>query len=473
MADQGADSGDSDPGDGAPSTGSDAGSGGASDPAAAADHSVRTVAIAVTAGVFLGGVATGVAFPTLPLLDRLLGISAVMLGVILAANRIARLVMNTPAGQVIDERGARRPMIAGLFVQGLAPFGYVVGLYTPPVDLATLPVVGTVSAPGLVFVLARAFWGVGSAFVFVGAFAIITGVTTEETRGTWVGYMRGGQSLGFPAGLVVGGVLTDVFDVQTAFLTAGTLALIAGAVAFVVLPDVRAAAGARVPLRELPALARSTPGVVPIGVANGTIRLLFGGVLLTTAVKYAAELRLEVGVLTAAGVSGLVMGGGVVVASASTVISGRLSDRVERRAVVTLPAFALLAAGFAALALVPSFVGVAAGVALVGAGTGGSGPALLATLGDIAPTGETGKFGGLYNVFGDIGLSIGPLVAFPAVAAVGYGATYLACAGLAVGCLLLVNATLLGAGTDSDTAPADEPTTDPTAPDPDPDTHDD
>jgi MFS family permease len=462
MAEQGVESGD-DEGD------ADAPGGGAG------DHSVRTVALAVTGGVFLGGVATGVAFPTLPLLDEVLGISAVMLGVILAANRIARLVMNTPAGQVIDERGARRPMIAGLFVQGLAPFGYVVGLHTPAVDLATLPVVGTVSAPGLVFVLARAFWGIGSAFVFVGAFAIITGVTTEETRGTWTGYMRGGQSLGFPAGLVVGGVLTDVFDVQTAFLTAGTLALAAGVVALIVLPDVQSSAGQRVPLRELPALARSTPGVVPIGVANGTIRLLFGGILLTTAVKYAARLELRVGVLSAAGVSGLVMGGGVVVASISTVVSGRLSDRVERRALVTLPAFALLAAGFAALALVPSVHGVVAGVALVGAGTGGSGPALLATLGDVSPAGETGKFGGLYNVFGDIGLSLGPLVAFPAVTTVGYGATYLVCAGLAVACLLLVNATLLGTETDSDSVADGEPVGN-TPPEPetlDPDTHDD
>ena len=112
-------------------------------------YDVRTVAIAVTAGVFLGGVATGVAFPTLPLLDRVLGISAVLLGVILAANRIARLLMNTPAGSVIDSVGARKPMIAGLFVQGLAPFGYVAGLYTPPVELGVVPVVGSVSAPVL------------------------------------------------------------------------------------------------------------------------------------------------------------------------------------------------------------------------------------------------------------------------------------------------------------------------------------
>ena len=406
-------------------------------------YDVRTVAIAVTAGVFLGGVATGVAFPTLPLLDRVLGISAVLLGVILAANRIARLLMNTPAGSVIDSVGARKPMIAGLFVQGLAPFGYVAGLYTPPVELGVVPAVGSVSAPGLVFVLARACWGVGSAFVFVGAFAVITHVTDREDRGRWTGYMRAGQSLGFPTGLVVGGVLADLFDVATAFLTAGTLAMFAGVIGLLVLPDVTPSGTGRTPLSRLPALVRSVPGVLPIGLANGAIRLLFGVVLLTTAVKYAAVLGLQFDALGAAGVTGLVMGAGVLASSSATVVAGRVSDRLERRELVTLPAFGVLAAGFATLALTPSLRGMFAGVLLVGVGVGGAGPVLLAALGDRSPAGNEGKFGGVYNVFGDVGLSVGPLVAFPAVTAVGYETTYLACSGVAVACLLLVNATLL------------------------------
>ena len=409
----------------------------------ATGYDVRTVAVAVTAGVFLGGVATGVAFPTLPLLDRVLGISAVLLGVILAANRIARLLMNTPAGSVIDRVGVRKPMIAGLFVQGLAPFGYVVGLYTPPVELGVVPVVGSVSAPGLVFVLARACWGVGSAFVFVGAFATITAVTERRDRGRWTGYMRAGQSLGFPTGLVIGGVLADLFDIQTAFLTAGTLALLAGVMGLLVLPEVRPSDAGRTPLRRLPHLVRRTPGVLPIGLANGAVRLLFGGVLLTTAVKYAAALGLEFDALGAAGITGLVMGAGVLASSSATVVAGRVSDRLDRRELATLPAFGVLAAGFATLAFTPSLAGMFGGVVLVGAGVGGAGPVLLAALGDRSPEGSEGKFGGVYNVFGDVGLSVGPLVAFPAVTTVGYELTYLACAGVAVACLLLVNATLL------------------------------
>ncbi|MFB6118494.1 MFS transporter [Halosegnis sp.] len=410
-----------------------------------AGPSVEAVALAVTAGLFLGGVATGVAFPTLPLLDQYLGISAALLGLILSANRIARLAMNTPAGGLIDAVGPRRPMIVGLFVQGLAPFGYVAGLQTPRVELLVAPLVGQVTAPAAVFVISRLLWGVGSAFVFVGAFAIITGVTTEANRGRWTGYMRAGQSMGFPTGLVVGGVVADVFDIATAFLTAGTLALCAGVLGWYVLPEVRGdASESRTPrLRDLPTTVRAVPEVFPIGVANAGVRLLFGGVLLTTAVKYAAALNLRVAGLAAAGVSGLVMGIGVLASAGATVISGRVSDATESRALVTLPAFALLAAGFAMLALFGSLASLTAGTVLVGAGTGGVGPALLATLGDISPEGDVGKLGGLYNVFGDIGLSVGPLVALPAVDRVGFEPTYLASGVVAVACLLLVNATLV------------------------------
>ena len=55
------------------------------------------------------------------------------------------------------------------------------------------------------------------------------------------------------------------------------------------------------------------------------------------------------------------------------------------------------------------------GAALVGIGTGGSGPALLAILGDITPGSEIGRMGSVYNVMGDVGLVLGPLLAVPMV----------------------------------------------------------
>ncbi|MWG36341.1 MFS transporter [Halomarina oriensis] len=413
---------------------------------------IRTIALAVVAGVFFGGVATGVAYPTLPLLDDLLGISAVVLGVILSANRIARLFMNAPAGTVVDSVGARRPMIAGLFVQGLAPFGYVAGLSVPAGTLATLPGVGPVSNAAAVFLLARTMWGFGSAFVFLGAFATITHVTTTGNRGRWLGYMRGGQSLGFPTGLVVGGLMADLLGIEEAFLTAGVLAVLAGFVALVVLPDVAPSTEGRTRLRQLPAMVRREPRVLPIGIGNMTIRFTFGGVLLATVVKYAAATGVELGVLDAAGISGVVLGVGVVTSSATTFLSGRVSDSLSNRAYVLVPAFLAMGTGLAVLAAVPTLLGLFGGTALIGMGTGGGGPALLAILGDITPGEEIGRMGSVYNIMGDVGLSLGPLLAVPMVDTwFGFEATYWLCAGAVVLTLVVAAGPLVRSGTEPTT----------------------
>nr|WP_282594641.1 MFS transporter [Halomarina salina] len=407
--------------------------------------------MAVVAGVFFGGVATGVAFPTLPLLDDLLGISAVVLGVILSANRIARLLMNAPAGTVVDAVGARRPMIVGLFVQGLAPFGYVAGLYVPSGTFAALPVVGPVSNAAAVFLLARTMWGFGSAFVFLGAFATITHVTTAANRGRWLGYMRGGQSLGFPTGLVVGGLMADLLGIAEAFLLAGVLAVVAGFVALVVLPDVAPSTDERTSLRELPAMVRREPRVVPIGVGNMTIRFTFGGVLLATVVKYAAETGVELGVLDAAGISGVVLGVGVVTASLTTFASGRVSDGLSNRASILVPAFLAMGGGLLTLAALPTLLGLFAGTALIGVGTGGAGPALLAILGDITPGDEIGRMGSVYNIMGDVGLSLGPLLAVPMVDDwFGFGTTYALCAAVVVLTLVVAAVPLVRSGTSAE-----------------------
>jgi MFS family permease len=153
------------------------------------DPSVRYVVASLVAGVFFGGLGGGVAFPTLPTLGPILGTSPFVVGLVLSVNRFTRLVMNTPAGQILDRIGTRRPMIVGFVVQGLVPFRYVLGLHAD-----RLPV-----GSAAVFLLSRGLWGFGSASVFVGAFSTITHVTTPDNRGKWIGYMRGGQSLGFPS----------------------------------------------------------------------------------------------------------------------------------------------------------------------------------------------------------------------------------------------------------------------------------
>ena len=398
------------------------------------DPSVPVVVGAVIAGVFFGGVGGGVAFPTLPALGTVLGISSFVVGMILSINRFTRLLLNTPAGQVLDRLGTRRPMLIGLAVQGLVPFGYVVALDPGPIPLSS----------AAIFFLSRALWGVGSAFVFVGAFTTVTHVTTAENRGKWVGYMRGGQSLGFPAGLILGGILTDLYGYSEAFATAGAAGLFAAVVAFVVLPNVEGSASATTRLRDLPAVVRADARVLGIGATNLAVRFLYAGILLSTVVLYTQEYDIALGALASTGISGIVMAISVLAMSVTTLVVGRLSDTLPSRTYTVIPALGLLAAGFALLAVVPSVESTVVGVALVGVGVGGTGPPLLAYLGDIAPGGDVGKLGGVYNVFGDLGSTIGPLVALPVASVVGMRLEYLVCAGIAVLTATMVLATLDG-----------------------------
>ena len=405
------------------------------DPDASSEYNVPLVVGSLIAGIFFGGVGGGVAFPTLPTLGAILGISPFLVGVILSANRFTRLLMNTPAGQVIDRMGTRVPMISGLFLQALAPFGYVVGLYA---DL--IPVFG----PAEIFIGARVLWGIGSAFVFVGAFSTVTHITDEENRGKWIGYFRGGQSLVLPSGLILGGVLTDLYSYEAAFATAGASGLFATVVAAAVLPNLVPDVQQQTRIRDLPSLVRSDPRIFTIGTVNFVVRFLFIGVLISTIVLYAEVYGIEFPVLGAIGASGIFMAIAVLFSSGTTIISGNLSDWVDNRALVTAPALGVFAFGFGLLSAVPTLHATIAAVALIGVGVGGTNPPLLAYLGDISPESDVGKMGGVYNVFGDVGSTLGPVLALPLADWIGYRVVYLGCGLLAFVTIFLVVWTLLG-----------------------------
>jgi MFS family permease len=401
-------------------------------------YNVPLVVGSLVAGVFFGGVGGGVAFPTLPTLGSLLGIAPVAVGLILSANRFTRLVMNTPAGQVIDRVGARRPMIAGLFLQAATPFGYVVGL-TPE----RVPVLGAAE----IFFFSRTLWGIGSAFVFIGAYSTVVHVTTPANRGRWIGYFRGGQSLGFPTGLVLGGLLTDFYGYAVAFGVAGATGVFAALVALFVLPDVTPDISDPARIRDLPAIVRADPRITTIGLVNLSVRFLFAGIVIATIVLYAEAHGITIATLSAVGVSGALMALAVLAAAVTTVVAGNLSDKVSNRAFVVVPALGALGAGFATLALWPALPTTLVGVTLIGVGTGGTNPPLMAYLGDITPQDDVGKMGGVYNVFGDVGSTIGPVIALPVAARIGYRAEYVICVGIVLAVLLLVVRTLLGGST--------------------------
>ncbi|WP_101294235.1 MFS transporter [Halegenticoccus soli] len=370
----------------------------------------RTIVLAVIASTFFVGFGGGVIFPILPNLGTVLGISPFLVGLILSANRFARLVANAPAGALVDRIGTRKPFVAGLVVEGIATLGYVAALGS--------------SAPEAWFLAARVAWGLGSALVFATAYTITADVSARESRGTSMGLVRAGITFGFPAGLVLGGVVSDVYGVSAAFALAAAFALVAGVVAYLVVPEThvtdRATSTPWDVDRSVPAL---TAGLVNFGLFFSYAGVLFSTLVLFLQVRGFAFLG-----YSAQGTSGFLMAATVLAGSAFMLLGGKLSDLLGARVPILLSFLGLASVGFLLLVVADSLPLLLVGCLLIGAGQGGVGGPLMAFLADLTPTERMGRATGTNNVLGDVGGGLGPLVSLPLVEAVGFAPVYAACA---------------------------------------------
>ncbi|MFP8952316.1 MFS transporter [Natrialbaceae archaeon A-arb3/5] len=374
------------------------------------------IVLAVVASTFFVGFGGGVIFPILPNLGEVLGISAFMVGIILSANRFTRLVANAPAGALVDRVGTRTPFIAGLAIEGVATFMYVVAILSTHPSLWFLP-----PTPEGWFIVARVLWGVGSALVFATAYTITADVSEAGSRGTSMGIVRAGITFGFPAGLVLGGVVSDLWGNVEAFALAAAFAGLASVIAYLIVPETHVD-------EEQTAvkpwdIERTMPALT-IGLVNFGLYFAYIGVLFSTLVLLLDARKVFVFGLDAQGSSGMLMAVTVLSGSVFTLGGGALSDRVGARIPVMLVFLVAACAGFVVLAVGATIETMVVACLLIGAGQGGVGGPLTALLADLTPEERVGRAMGTNNVFGDVGGGLGPLVSLPLVELVGFGAVY-------------------------------------------------
>ncbi|TYL36634.1 MFS transporter [Natronococcus pandeyae] len=395
-----------------------------SDPSEPLDVSSRSVVVAVVASTFFVGFGGGVIFPILPNLGEVLGISAFMVGVILAANRWTRLVANAPAGVLVDRIGTRKPFIAGLAIEGVATFGYVVALLASHPSMWFLP-----DAPEAWFVLARVLWGIGSALVFATAYTITADVSDSGSRGTSMGIVRAGITFGFPAGLVLGGLVSETYGNAEAFVLAAAFAGLASIIAYFVVPETHVeGSDSSVKPWDL----ELTLPALTVGLVNFGLYFAYIGVLFSTLVLYLQAEALTISTTMFGygieygeqGTSGVLMAVSVLAGAIFTISGGVLSDSVGARMPVLVLFLVTACVGFGVLTLAPSFWYVVLACALIGAGQGGIGGPLTALLADLTVEERMGRAMGTNNVLGDVGGGLGPLVALPFAEVVGFQAMY-------------------------------------------------
>ncbi|HEX8795145.1 MAG TPA: MFS transporter [Polyangiaceae bacterium] len=359
-------------------------------------RSAVRLALLLTPGTLLAGVAGGIAFPILPIVGLRLGLSLPFIGVILAANRAMRVVSNPFVGMMADRAGGRRTLLVGLAIQVVVMSLYALGIVT--------------HRAGALFLAGRLLHGVGSACVFVAAQALALHAGGHGTRrGGAAAAVRAAIVLGVPMGLFVGGLLSTAFGDAATFAVASAAVLVAFAAAWMTVPDLHAPGSLRSSRSETLRAMRDRR-LLAVGGLNFALSFAAGGMILTTLALLVHHRHISVLGMNDQGTSGLLMGVMTVADAAATPLAGRIGDRFRAHAHVATAAIAFLTPGLVLVGISTGVPGIAVGLVLVGLGGACLGPSLLVIVGEIVPRERRGTGAGVLQLCGDLGGMAGPLV---------------------------------------------------------------
>jgi MFS family permease len=393
--------------------------------------------LAMAAVAFCVALGFGVVAPAIPLFASQFGVDATAAGAVVSVFALMRLLSGLAAGRLVDAVGERSSLAIGIAV--VAVSSLLAGLSQNYPQLLVLRGVG----------------GIGSAVFGVAAMSLVLRVAAARMRARAVSVYRGGFLLGGIAGPAVGGAVLGISLRAPFFLYAGTLGL-AGVVALVFVTRPARAASLAGPQRDAtgddggPGTEVEGPVHLPAGDdgPEPTLAALlrtreYQAALVTNLAVGLSSLGLRSTVVPLLFVNGLGAAPGWVgvaflasalVQAAVMFPAGRWSDTAGRRPGIVVGA-AVSALGLALLGIGGSLTLALVAMGVFGVGSAFLGTAPAALVGDVAGR-RSGKVVAVFNMSGDFGAVIGPVLAGWLVdrgsfgAAFGMGAAVVAVAGL-------------------------------------------
>jgi MFS family permease len=217
------------------------------------------------------------------------------------------------------------------------------------------------------------------------------------------------MGVGVPVGLVAGGLMSEAWGEAHTFELATVALVLATLFALWRVPDVRVAVRAAMNLLTA-ARGLADKRLAALGGLNFASTFAASGMVLTTLVFLLRSRHLTVMHMTERGTSSAFMGLLVVAEAVSMPLFGRLGDRLRNHASIGAAGLALLVPSLVVIALAHTTPVLAAGVGLLGIGTGALGPSVLALVADIVAPERTGIAVGVLQLCGDVGGALGPLI---------------------------------------------------------------
>jgi predicted MFS family arabinose efflux permease len=243
-----------------------------------------------------------------------------------------------------------------------------------------------------------------------------------------MGLIRGGSILGFPLGLLLGGVVSELASNATAFGLAFAFAVIATVLAYVTVPETHVDAESTRAVDPWD-IDVSLP-TVTVGLLNAATWFAYMGVLFASLVLFLETKSIGVLGFDAQGSSGVFMALTVLSAAAFMFLGGSLSDAADSRVPAVILFLCLLASGFVVLSRAESIRLVIPACLLMGTGMGGTLGPMMALLADLTPADRMGRASGTTNVFSDIGGGLGPVVTLPLIDRLGFEPVYVTAAAM-------------------------------------------
>lgn len=256
----------------------------------------------------------GIIVPFLSLYATDMGASGIWLGAIFTGYGLASTIVSPIAGRLSDRRGRKRFLMIGLFIYSLTSLGYIYA----------------VSAPQLAMV--RLIQGAAGGMIFPVALAYVGDLCEEGEEGKWMGYATAAFFSGFGFGPLMGGVLTEHYGMNIAFVIMGGLNMMAALLITFFLPEIKQrkmSTDARLSFREM-AASRMVRGIFSFRFAQAIGRGSFMVFLPIYAVIYLNLTTTLVGVLISVHVFAL---------SLLSPFTGHVADRFNRERLIIISSF--------------------------------------------------------------------------------------------------------------------------------------
>ncbi|MFZ8872002.1 MAG: MFS transporter [Candidatus Nanopelagicaceae bacterium] len=346
----------------------------------------REVSVLTTIS-FLVAIGFGLIIPAIPIFAKTFGVTNTLIGLIISSFAIMRFLSGLFSGKLVDRFGERLVLGTGLLM--VSAFTLLAGLAQTYGQLLFFRTAG----------------GLGSSMFSVSAGALLLRVVGDDQRGRAQSLYNGGFIAGGVAGPAFGGALLAISP-RAPFFIYTALLVVAGTVSLIFLHEKRLGKSSQAVENDGPALTiREAIKIRPYLYSLFLAFLgswIFFGMRSSILPLYAID---DLGVSTA--VVGLSFTLALIAQGAVMIRAGKYSDKNGRRPVILIGfAITLLSLILLTLATNVTFYLISMLVLGFGAGFATSAGAIV---GDVIK-GKSGKVYAFWQMAGDAGMMVGPLI---------------------------------------------------------------